>query len=72
MHVGMVKVAVLVGPRLAPTGVSGWIGPREAALRTQEQRPGTLDPTESPRPSFQWLRKLPFTLRLTAQARGCC
>ena len=39
-----VKVAVLVGPQLATTGSSDWIGRLEAALRTQEKRPGTLDP----------------------------
>ena len=43
-----------------PRASSDWIGRREAALRTREQRPGTLDFTERPRPLFQGLPKLPF------------
>ena len=59
-----VKVASWWGGRLDTTGSSGWIGTLEAALRTQERRPGTVDPTERPWPLIQWLPKLPSTLRL--------
>ena len=41
-----VNAAVLAGPRPATTGSSGWSRRREAALRVQEERPGTLDSTE--------------------------
>ena len=58
--ISMVKVAVLVGSQLAPTGSFDWIGRLEAALRTQEKRPGTLDPTERPWPLFQRLPKVRF------------
>ena len=64
----MVKVDVLVGSQRATTGSFGWIGRREAALFTQEKRPGTLDPAERPWPSFQWPPKSPFTPRLAIQA----
>ena len=43
-----VKVAVLVGSQLATTSFFDWIRRLGAALRTQEKRPGTLDPTERP------------------------
>ena len=51
----------------ATTGSAGWIQRREAALRTQEERPGTADPTGRPWPVLQRLPKLPFTLRLTTR-----
>ena len=44
----LLKVAVFVGPQLATTGSFDRIGRREAALRTQEKRPDTSDPTERP------------------------
>ena len=66
----VVKVAVLVGPRPATTGSSDWIGRLEAALRTQEQRPGTLGPTVRPWPFFQCLPKLPFTPRFDHSGLG--
>ena len=52
-----------MGAQLATAGSLGWIGGREAALSTREKRPGTSDPTERPRPLFQWLPPSPSTLR---------
>ena len=53
-HCRLLRGAVLVGPRPATAGSSDWIRRREAAPRTQEKRPGTLDPIERPRPLSQW------------------
>ena len=51
-HGGVVRGAVLAAPSLATPGSSEWIGRREAARRTQEKRPGALDPAERPWPFF--------------------
>ena len=64
---GMVKVAVLVGPRPATTGSPGCIWRRGAALRTRGKRPRVSDRTERPRHRSHAAPKPPGSPRLTTQ-----
>ena len=52
----MVRVAVLVGPRLATTGSSGFIGRLEATLGTREKRHGASDPSDD---LWPWRQAVP-------------